>query len=67
MAKPLDVGPPVIVANPPASGRTWCVHSWACPLTFIVRKLRIYAGLGVGLHCHLGSSTMANGAAHPSR
>ena len=53
MAKPLELRPPVDVDNPPASGRSWPVHSWAryihsrqplvdtidwdWPLTFIVR------------------------------
>ena len=53
MAKPLKLGPPVSVANPPTSGRSWPLQSWAryiqwCPslvdtidwegpLTFIVR------------------------------
>ena len=29
MAKPLELGPPVNVDDPPASGRSWPVHSWA--------------------------------------
>ena len=53
MVKPLDLRPHVNVDDPPASGRSWPVHSWACyiqsrpplvdsidwnrPLTFIVR------------------------------
>ena len=53
MAKPLELRPPVNVADPRASGRSWPVHSWARyiqlrpplvetidwnrPLTFIVR------------------------------
>ena len=53
MAKPLELRPPVIADNPPASHRSWPVHSWARyiqprpplvdtidwdrPLTFIVR------------------------------
>ena len=53
MAKPLELRPPVNVDDPPASGRSWPVHSWARyiqsrpplvdtidwnqPLTFIVR------------------------------
>ena len=53
LAKPLELRPPVTVADPPASGRSWHVHLWArciqlCPplvdtidwgrpLTFIVR------------------------------
>ena len=52
MAKPLELRPPVNVDDPPASGRSWPVHSWApyiqsrpplvdtidwdWPLTFIV-------------------------------
>ena len=53
MAKPLELRPPVNVDDPPASGRSWPVHSWAHyiqsrpplvdtidwdrPLTFILR------------------------------
>ena len=53
MAKPSELRPPVPVEDPPASGRSWPVHSWACyiqprpplvntiasgrPLTFVVR------------------------------
>ena len=29
MAKPLEVRPPVTMADPPTSGRNWPVHSWA--------------------------------------
>ena len=29
MAKPLELRPPVHVDHPPASGRSWPVHSWA--------------------------------------
>ena len=29
MAKPLQLRPPVTVDDPPTSGRSWPVHSWA--------------------------------------
>ena len=53
LAKPLELEPPVSVADPPTIGRSWLLHSWACytksrpslvdtidwkcPLTFILR------------------------------
>ena len=29
MAKPLELQPPMTMADPPGSGRSWPVHSWA--------------------------------------
>ena len=56
MAKPLELRPPVNVDDPPASGRSWPVHSYGMPTRVPV---------GVGPNCPLGSSATANAAAHP--
>ena len=71
MAKLLEIRPHVNVDDPPASGRSWPVHSWARyilsrpplvgtidwgqPLMFIVRGDATHVRVGVGPNCPLGS------------
>ena len=81
LVTPLDLRPPMSVPDPPASGRSWPLPSWARyvqsrpslvetidwtrPLTFIVVGMRTRAPVVVGCNSPLGSSTTAHGAAHP--
>ena len=74
LVTPLDLRPPVSVPDPPASGRSWPLPSWAWyvqshpslvdtidwtrPLTFI------RAPVVVGPNSPLGSSTTAHGGPH---
>ena len=78
--KPLALDRPVSVADPPTSGRSWPLQSWARyipsraplvdtidwkrPLTFLLRGYAYPCAAGSWIF-PLGSSTTAHGADHP--
>ena len=81
LVKPLALDRPMSVADPPSSGRSWPLQSWARyiqsrlplvdnidwkrPLTFLLRWGPTRAPVEVGPNFPLGSSNTGHGTQHP--